>query len=138
MHTIRPTATTIPKSYILEGGREEGREGRERGKGGKGGKGEKEGREGREGRREGGKGGKEGREREEDFVHFMRHTKTHYILQDISQDTPSSCLMTISHNTIITSTIPMMMPSIPTPMAIGLKEVRLSSTTSRQPCQFLQ
>ena len=85
----------------------------------------------REGR-EGGKGEKEGREREKDFVHFMRHT------QKLLQDTPSSCLATISHDAIITSTIPMMMPSISTPTAIGLKSVRLSPTASRQPCQVLQ
>ena len=139
MHTIKPTATTIPENYILEGGREEGREGREREwregrEGGK--KGREKKREGKEGGKKGRKDGeKEGRERRggEDFVHFMRHTKTHYI----SQDTPSSCLMTISHDAIITSTSSMMMPSTPTPMAIELKSVRLSSTASRQPCQFL-
>ena len=106
-------------------GREKKREGKEGGKKGRK-DGEKEGRERRrEGRGEGGGG--------EDLVHFMRHTKTHYI----SQDTPSSCLVTISHDAIITSTSSMMMPSTPTPMAIELKSVRLSSTASRQPCQFL-
>ena len=124
IHTTNPRTTNIPKNCIEQGGGggRGGRRGGERGGGGGGG-GERGG---------GGGGGGEGRERRRRGEREGGNARSR--LNKLREQHTQSCHV-LFNDVIVTSIIAMMMPSTPTTMAIS---AILSSTTSRQPCQFLQ